>query len=503
MHNNAFVLYRYAKFLNSKIQQQRLTACVSTSSNDIHFLFSNGFYLLARFYKEHTFFLLPSTSHFPKKNVLNQFKTCINLSFSNVHSIPNDREIVLQMEDQAIHIQSFGRRSGILLVKDDLIVDRFKNLASDDTYVNSSRSVKFSNNCEEFLKENPFIPKELGAELLETKLFETDNPQQVWEKYEHQLEQRVLHLLKLKNGSYKLSYFPEDEVVSTYENVSEALHDFGKLFVAHDRHNELQKSTLQELNRDLKKQQKRKVLTVKHLHKISKENNFKEYADILMANLHQIESGVKSVELFDFYNNKNVVIPLKSNLSAQKNAERLYQKAKNSHLEVNHTKKQLISIDNTIKELENKIEEVNGSNTYKELLKFAKGSNKEKQQIEENKSLPYKSYTSNGFTILVGKSAKHNDALLKLMHRNDVWLHARGVAGSHVLIRNSEDKKVPETVLEFAASLAAKNSKNQHDTLAAVIYTSPKYVRKFKGALPGQVKVDREEVILVKPYSGD
>ena len=97
-------------------------------------------------------------------------------------------------------------------------------------------------------------------------------------------------------------------------------------------------------------------------------------------------------------------------------------------------------------------------------------------------------------------SAKHNDALLKLAHKNDLWFHARGVAGSHVLLKNVEQKTVSTDVLEYAASLAARYSKNQHESLAAVIYTSPKYVRKFKGALPGQVRVDREEVVLVAPF---
>ena len=74
------------------------------------------------------------------------------------------------------------------------------------------------------------------------------------------------------------------------------------------------------------------------------------------------------------------------------------------------------------------------------------------------------------------------------------------MAGSHVLVKNPSNADLSEDVIEFAASLAARFSKNQHESLAAVIYTSPKYVRKFKGALPGQVRVDREEVILVAPY---
>jgi len=83
--------------------------------------------------------------------------------------------------------------------------------------------------------------------------------------------------------------------------------------------------------------------------------------------------------------------------------------------------------------------------------------------------------------------------------KDDLWLHAKDVAGSHVLIKQQAGKHVPPSVKEKAASLAAFYSKRKTDTLCPVIITARKYVRKSKDMVAGQVIVEKEEVILVEP----
>jgi predicted ribosome quality control (RQC) complex YloA/Tae2 family protein len=84
--------------------------------------------------------------------------------------------------------------------------------------------------------------------------------------------------------------------------------------------------------------------------------------------------------------------------------------------------------------------------------------------------------------------------MLKLASRNDMWLHARGVTGSHVIVR-FKTKTWPEEVLQYAAVLAAKNSKAQHQSIVPVIASERKYVSKGKKLAPGEVKVLKERVI--------
>ena len=75
----------------------------------------------------------------------------------------------------------------------------------------------------------------------------------------------------------------------------------------------------------------------------------------------------------------------------------------------------------------------------------------------------------------------------------------RDVPGSHVIVRMANNQKLSNALLEYAASLAAKYSKSKGQTLAAVSYTPRKYVRKNKKMLPGQVRLEKEETILIKP----
>ncbi len=101
---------------------------------------------------------------------------------------------------------------------------------------------------------------------------------------------------------------------------------------------------------------------------------------------------------------------------------------------------------------------------------------------------------------MVGKHAKANDELtLKVANKDDLWLHAKDVAGSHVVIRHQAGKNIPKTVLERAAQLAAWFSKRKTDSLCPVIYTPKKHVRKRKGTAPGAVVVEKEQILMVEP----
>lgn len=100
----------------------------------------------------------------------------------------------------------------------------------------------------------------------------------------------------------------------------------------------------------------------------------------------------------------------------------------------------------------------------------------------------------------MGRNAEANDELtLKRAYKEDLWLHAKDVAGSHVLIKYQAGKPFPKDVIERAAQLAAYNSKRKTDSLCPVVVTQKKYVRKRKGDPAGAVVVEREQVILVEP----
>ena len=116
--------------------------------------------------------------------------------------------------------------------------------------------------------------------------------------------------------------------------------------------------------------------------------------------------------------------------------------------------------------------------------------------------LPYRRYvTSGGLEVRVGRSSRANDELT--FHHsspNDVWLHARDVAGAHVVLRwPDKEANPPQRDLAEAAVLAALHSKSRTSGTVAVDWTRRKYVRKPRKAKPGSVLLERAKTLFVEP----
>jgi predicted ribosome quality control (RQC) complex YloA/Tae2 family protein len=101
--------------------------------------------------------------------------------------------------------------------------------------------------------------------------------------------------------------------------------------------------------------------------------------------------------------------------------------------------------------------------------------------------------------ILVGRGALQNDALtLRVARPHDLWLHAKGFTGAHVVVPLPKGASCPAEVLVEAAHLAAHFSDARTEALVEVTYTPRRYVRKPRGSAPGAVVVDREKVIVLR-----
>jgi predicted ribosome quality control (RQC) complex YloA/Tae2 family protein len=95
-----------------------------------------------------------------------------------------------------------------------------------------------------------------------------------------------------------------------------------------------------------------------------------------------------------------------------------------------------------------------------------------------------------GFVVYVGKDAKSNDHLtFNIADKEDIWMHVKGVPGSHVVIRVRENLPI-DSVIKKAAESAKKNSKASKDSKATVVYCQRRFVKKEPNMNDGQVKVD-------------
>ena len=102
-------------------------------------------------------------------------------------------------------------------------------------------------------------------------------------------------------------------------------------------------------------------------------------------------------------------------------------------------------------------------------------------------SKPFHYVSSDGFHIYVGKNNFQNDELtFKFASGNDWWFHAKGIPGSHVIVK-SDGQELPDRTFEEAASLAAYYSGGRDSDKVEIDYLEKKHVKKPSGGKPGFV----------------
>jgi predicted ribosome quality control (RQC) complex YloA/Tae2 family protein len=220
-----------------------------------------------------------------------------------------------------------------------------------------------------------------------------------------------------------------------------------------------------------------------------------------MANLSQIPAGATQVEVFDFYQDQPRVLKLKATETPQRTAQNLYRKAKNQKIETQQLQERVERRETEALWCLERLEELATITDLRVLRTWRKTHDLQPEtKAKAATELPFKVFADSGFTILVGRNAQNNDLLTqRYAHKDDLWLHAKDVTGSHVVIRHKSGQVVPEPVVERAAQLAAWYSRRKNDSLCPVTVTPKKFVRKPKGAAPGAVAVERERVVLVVP----
>ncbi len=151
--------------------------------------------------------------------------------------------------------------------------------------------------------------------------------------------------------------------------------------------------------------------------------------------------------------------------------------------------------------------ELNEAETATDVKKFKKRNASALAAVSSQKTgvdirVPYRRYQlSDGYEVWVGRNAKQNDMLTTRDARKyDLWLHARGVSGSHTVLRVPRRQETPPArIVEKAAAIAAWHSKARTSELAPVIVAEKRYVHKPRKSPLGTVVVEREEVLIVKP----
>ncbi|CAN5258499.1 NFACT RNA binding domain-containing protein [soil metagenome] len=513
MHNNYYFLRQLTRTLELKIQGKEFLSCFSQNKNELILGFADNdkeFFIRASLNPDFCCLSFPSTFARSRINNINIFTMSLQSHVVKVEQYLNERSFAIHLENEfSLKFKMHGNRSNIILSKGNEIISIFRNnLKKDWQIIPENLHRPLTQDLKAFeeadCKTESLFPT-FGPRIKEYLMQQNFSGKDCEQKW-----QTVQQILAWLNSSeYFLTYFSGQPVLSLIpfgeiqENFIDPLEAIKKFYQTYTGTYYLTK----EKNEIKKNLEKRHVHSVNYLTKsrnklkeLKFSSRYEELANILMANLHNIQHQATEVELWDFYKESPIKLKIKRDETPQKAAENLYRKGKNQKLEVEQLERNIAAKENAVNEIEHQIKEINEIADIKTLRKYLKGKNIIHNADQQEEIKPYKKLDFEGYEILVGKNAKSNDLLIqKFAKKDDLWLHAKDSSGSHVIIKNKPGQNFPKKVLEKAAEVAAYHSKQKNNTLCPVIYTSRKYVRKVKGGAPGAVMVDKESIILVKP----
>ncbi|GAB4038708.1 NFACT RNA binding domain-containing protein [Spirosoma gilvum] len=551
MHTNYYFLRQLTQALQSQLLGNftspfdgsvrqpttlRFMECFSQDRDEVVLVFAEAkgkvnyykpFYIKATLRPDFSGIMFPERVQRARNNSVDLFGTVIGeegheRAIVGIRSFLNERCLAILLEDDfALVFKFFGNRPNLLAFHQDKVIDLFnRQLLTDERLLLSAFDRPIDQSYEAFEQAGfdyrklfptfgKLVNRWIDEQWEQTKLKTPEDKWAIVQDVLQQLEHPHYYLTRFDHKP-ALSLLPYSEVQQEFTDPIEAANRF------YSRYNGLSTFEAERGNllRLLEKRQKRAEsqleATLQRI--ISREEGIshEEMGHILMANLHDIPPvpGARSPErvtLYDFYHDQPVTLKLKPELSPQKNAENFYRKAKNEKIEEQHLTDLITTREADVELIGQQKQDLAAIQTLKELRRYVKQHDLLVDGVEKTGTLQavdelFKQVTIDSFRILIGRNAKNNDLLTqRYAYKEDLWLHARDVSGSHVIIKYQAGKPFPKNVIERAAELAAWYSKRRTDSLCPVTVTPKKFVRKPKGIAEGQVIVEKEDVVLVVP----
>ncbi len=286
-----------------------------------------------------------------------------------------------------------------------------------------------------------------------------------------------------------------------YEDINEAMRVYAA-GTARDEHFENEYRTLKQKLRAEVAKMERSVGKIRgDLEHADRAAAYERYGTILLAHPDGKKRNEKSIELADPLTGEPVVIPLEPALTLAKNATRYFEKAKKAKAGRRESQERLGRFEKSLTDFRLLEAELAKCSTSEELKEFMQVHGMIENEKAE-KQVPFRIFhVVGGFEVWAGKSSRNNDELtLHYAKPDDLWFHARGSGGSHVILRAGTGNGEPsKEAREQAAAIAAYYSKQKNAKYVPVAMAEKKYVRKPRGAAPGSVIMEREKIIMVKP----
>ncbi|MCS6306288.1 MAG: NFACT family protein [Nitrospira sp.] len=271
----------------------------------------------------------------------------------------------------------------------------------------------------------------------------------------------------------------------------------------------IKEDRLRILKKTLKKEQ-RLIEAWRHdLSRASAYLGYARYGELIKANLSAIMKGADHMELTDYFDDglPAITIPLDPMKSAQSNMDDYFRKHRKYLAAERELKPRIEQAEHRIERLRQEITHMEEGTWTPPAMPASPANTRTIDRAATDKSRstgdqrrgPFRRFTStDGLPIFVGRNARENDELtFGLAKSDDLWLHARGTPGSHVVVRLGKGTDSPPETIRDAAMLALLYSDLKKSGKGEVIYTRRKWVKKAKGQAQGAVVVTQEKSIFV------
>ena len=263
-----------------------------------------------------------------------------------------------------------------------------------------------------------------------------------------------------------LTQYGPDYHSETFESVSEMLETYYASKEILTRIRQKSSDLRRIVQTALERNRKKLILQQKQMKDTAKKDKYKVYGELINTYGYGLEDGCKSFKALNYYTNEEITIPLDPAMTPGENSkkyfdrygklkrteEALTEQIADTEAEIEH----LESISNAldIARAENDLSQIKEELTEYGYIK--KHYSNKKGQKAQAKSKPFHYISSDGFDIYVGKNNFQNDELtFKMATGNDWWFHAKGIPGSHVIVKSSGQTDLPDRVFEEAGALAA------------------------------------------------
>jgi predicted ribosome quality control (RQC) complex YloA/Tae2 family protein len=514
LHNNYYFLRQLTKELAGTLTRTVISQCFTQNKEELVIQLetrSSPFFIKAGLSPQFSCLSFPTNFHRAKKNSADLFQSLIGQHIEGFRQCENERSFAMNCSNHlTLLFKMHGNRANLILFDHGVLSEVFKSSLNEDVNLKletMDRTIDWS--YEHFIaaQKSPeaiyFTFGKLAWQYLRSRHFDNLPLEQQWQAIQQvrkRLENPGTFYIQEATGKIIFSLLDVGCMVKEIVNPVTAVTEFYAHYTQNDAFVREKVSAMSALKSKLNSNENYLRKTEGKLREVRGENNYKVWADLLMANLRNIPPGSTSVTLPDFQDNHPTEIKLKPDLSAQKNAAIFYKKGKNQQIEIDHLTKLIENKKEETARLVHLLEQIEAARDKKGLQIVVGSVDIESTKKKQVVALPYREVEFNGYRIWIGRNAESNDTLtLKFGYKEDLWLHAKDVAGSHVLLKHQAGKKFPKDVIDRAAQLAAYHSKRKNESLCPVIVTPKKFVRKRKGDPPGVVVVEREEVVMVTP----